>query len=71
MPEKYGQTEIGSGRSHRLFNQRLISTVELGVEPGDGKVECILNISTIFGEICVDTYALGKGGYQARLESQG
>ncbi|AKH65663.1 hypothetical protein VY86_22235 [Photorhabdus thracensis] len=44
-----------------LFNQRLISTVEPGIEAGDGKIECILNINTIFDENCVDTYAvLGK-----------
>ncbi|OHV58023.1 hypothetical protein BB987_04395 [Photorhabdus temperata] len=40
-----------------LFNQRLISTVEPGIEPGDRKVESILNINTISDENCVDTYA--------------
>ncbi len=39
-----------------LFTQRLISTVEPGIEPGDRKVECILDINTTFDENCVDTY---------------
>ncbi|WP_205085330.1 hypothetical protein, partial [Photorhabdus khanii] len=53
---------------HMLFNQRLISTVEPGIEPGDRKVESILNINTISDENCVDTYAaLGEGLRQVLL----